>query len=115
MKNLKQFSKLTPKVIGHIGVDAGIIWIGDPCYILHKEKEEIEPILGKDWGEFCDILGDTIYKSFNYKKGHEGLGVCTSTKDGDGFYDVIGFFDGDSSTPSCVLVDFDDIFFDQTW
>ncbi len=27
--------------IGQIGVDAGLCWIGDPCYILHKEEEGI--------------------------------------------------------------------------
>ena len=52
--NLNKLEKLTPKVIGTIGVDAGIVWIGDPCYIMHKE-EETPSTIGKNWGEFCDL------------------------------------------------------------
>jgi len=107
--NLNKLEKLTPKVIGTIGVDAGIVWIGDPCYILHKE-EKTPSTIGKNWSEFCDLLGDDYHTSFNYEMGHEGLGVCTSTKYGDGSYNVIGFFDGDSKRPSCVIVDFDGVF-----
>ena len=103
-----KLNNLTPKIIGRVGVDAGLIWIGDPCYILHKE--ELPSTLGKDWSGFCDKMSDKIHKSFNYELGHEGLGVCTSTRHGDGSYDVIGFFDGDNKTPSCVLVDFDNVF-----
>lgn len=76
---------------------------------MHKE-EETPSTIGKNWGEFCDLLGDDVHKSFNYEIGHEGLGVCTSTKHGDGSYAVIGFFDGDSKRPSCVMVDFDGVF-----
>jgi len=110
--NLNKLQKLTPKVIGRIGVDAGIVWIGDPCYIMHK-KEKTPATIGKSWVEFCGLLGNDYYKSFNYELGHEGLGVCTSTKYGDGFYSVIGFFDGDHKRPSCVVVDFDGIFSDD--
>ena len=31
------------------------------------------------------------------------VGVCTSTKHGDGTYNVIGFFEKDKTRPSCVL------------
>lgn len=47
---------------GGFGVDAGLCWIGDPCYILHKqansekEHDQLPSTLGKDWGEFCDHL-----------------------------------------------------------
>ncbi len=50
------------KLIGHFSVDAGLCWIGDPCYILHKdknaEKKHDQPPkdIGKDWGDFCDKL-----------------------------------------------------------
>lgn len=102
-----KLQNLTPKVIGKVGVDAGLIWIGDPCYVLHKDK--LPTTLGKDWGDFCGKL-EGNHQSFNYEMGHEGLGVCTSTKYGDGTYNVIGFFDGNDTRPSCVLVDFDGIF-----
>lgn len=74
---------------GHIGVDAGLCWVGDPCYVLHKEDEELSPTLGNNWAEFCDLLRDhPTHKSFNYALGHEGLGVVVSTGWGDGQYPV---------------------------
>jgi len=103
-----RLENLETRVIGYIGVDAGIVWIGDPCYIMHKDKPYKS--IGKDWGDFCDKLGDSYVKSFNYDMGHEGLGVCTSTKHGDGHYPVIGFFEPGAQRPSCVMVDFDNIF-----
>jgi hypothetical protein len=107
--NLKNLKKLTSKIIGKIGVDAGIVWIGDPCYIIHRD-EKLPSTIGDNWLEFCSLLGDETYKSFNYEIGHEGLGVCTSTKYGDGLYNVIGFFYGESKKPSCIMIDFDNIF-----
>jgi len=110
--NLKKLKNLEPKVIGHIGVDAGVVWIGDPCYILHTDK--LPDTLGKDWDDFCDKLKNNKYsKSFNYQMGHEGLGVCTSTKYGDGVYNVIGFFEVNNEHPSCVIIDFDGVFEDD--
>jgi len=76
------------KKIGEIGVDAGLIWIGDPCYILHKENEEKPKAIGKDWIDFCTKL-DNIATQFNYNLGHKGLGVCVSSGWGDGTYDVM--------------------------
>ena len=76
------------KLIGHIGVDAGLCWIGDPCYILHGEYPTS---IGKSWEEFCDIVHDEkgpTMKQFNYNIGSPGLGVCVSTGLGDGFYPV---------------------------
>ena len=75
--------------VGTIGVDAGMVWIGDPCYILHREKG-LPSTLGKNWGEFCDSLGQDYptTKSFNYEMGHEGLGICVSSGFGDGGYQV---------------------------
>jgi hypothetical protein len=81
------------KQIGEIGVDAGLCWIGDPCYILHKEQPP--KAIGKDWGEFCDILNDDkypTYKQFHYDLGHAGLGVVVSTGYGDGVYPVYAEF-----------------------
>lgn len=82
------------KKVGVIGVDAGICWVGDPCYILHKKDEERPKAIGKNWGEFCDIL-DSLHESqndgalqLNYDMGHPGLGVVVSTGYGDGEYPV---------------------------
>ena len=84
------------KKIGVIGVDAGICWIGDPCYIHQDGKEKMPKEWGKNWSEFCYILmnkesadrGPNNLAQFNYDIGHPGLGVCVSTGYGDGCYNV---------------------------
>jgi hypothetical protein len=75
--------------VGVVGVDAGLCWIGDPCYVLHREGDNPES-LGKNWDEFCHNLGDRhpTQKQFHYDMGHAGLGVCISTGWGDGTYPV---------------------------
>lgn len=92
--------------IGEIGVDAGLCWIGDPCYILHKEKPP--EAIGKSWDEFCDILRDGDYpvrKQFNYDLGHPGLGVLVSSGYGDGVYPVYAEFN-DEGRIAKVWVEF---------
>lgn len=77
--------------VGIIGVDAGLVWIGDPCYVFHKENEPPKE-LGKNWSEFCDILFEKEKRQtnqFNYDLGHPGLGVCVPTGYGDGEYPVL--------------------------
>jgi len=75
------------KLVGHIGVDAGLCWIGDPCYLESRDDQK-SPF--DDWSKFCDSLKGSYptMKSFNYPMGHEGLGVCVSTGFGDGTYPV---------------------------
>lgn len=76
---------------GVIGVDAGLCWIGDPCYVLHREEQREQPDIGKDWGEFCDRLRERESKNaaqWNYSPGHAGLGVTVGTGYGDGSYPV---------------------------
>jgi len=41
---------------GTVDVDAGCIWIGDPCYILDDRTEGRKKDLGADWHEFCDRI-----------------------------------------------------------
>lgn len=78
------------KKVGIIRVDAGICWVGDPCYILHQDNPPED--IGKDWGEFVDKLYPTMsppqYRQFNCDEGHPGLGVVVNTGYGDGYYPV---------------------------
>lgn len=72
--------------VGVVGVDAGLVWLGDPCYILHTRKPKA---IGKDWGDFARTLdrgSDT--QQMNHDKGHPGLGVIVTSGYGDGEYPV---------------------------
>ena len=82
------------ELVGEIGVDAGMCWIGDPCYVFGEERPKE---IGKNWQEFCNILKEKgMYvkqtAQFNYDLGHAGLGIVTSTGYGDGGYPVYATF-----------------------
>ena len=93
------------KHAGIVGVDAGLIWIGDPCYVVTPDCTE-HP--AQSWSEFCDqIPSGTVCKQFNFRAGHEGLGVCVSTYMGDGCYPV--YVDRDiAGRIRAVMVRFDE-------
>jgi len=67
--------------VGSIGVDAGLCWVGDPCYCVTPDASS-HP--AETWDEFCAKL----------RKGEkEGVmewasGVSVSTGYGDGEYPV---------------------------
>ena len=94
------------KLIGHIGVDSGLVWIGDPCYILHRE-DDLPSTLGENWEELCEIIGNSYYKSFCYAKDREGLGVVSSTLYGDGYYPVFGIFKRGEDRPKRIIIEFE--------
>ena len=83
--------------VSSIGVDAGIVWLGDPCYILHRddpsEQDAFPPDIGSSWGDFCDRISERgIYRTgvaeFSHDAGYPGMGVCVTTAYGDGEYPV---------------------------
>lgn len=67
--------------VGDIGVDAGLVWIGDPCYL--QQDSPHNPI--KDWDTFCRWLETDNPLQV---KAHGILGVASSTGEGDGLYPV---------------------------
>ena len=74
------------ETIGEIGVDAGLCWLGDPCYILHKKNPPKS--IGKSWSGCSNEITEKDHHQFNYDLGHAGLGVVVSTGYGDGTYPV---------------------------
>lgn len=74
--------------VGIIGVDAGLCWIGDPCYCVTPDSDE-HP--AQTWEEFCKKLFQNEKNGilqWNYKLGHAGLGVSIGQFGGDGTYPV---------------------------
>lgn len=84
--NGKDESKLSKwEKVGVIGVDAGLCWLGDPCYFMQGKSEHFPAT----WEDFINLNNGDCEGQFNYKAGHPGLGVCVSTGYGDGEYDVM--------------------------
>jgi hypothetical protein len=50
--------------VGTADVDAGLCWIGDPCYIIKDKDEQRPKEFGKNWDDFCD----TFYEKSGYHK-----------------------------------------------
>ena len=73
------------KHLGHISVDAGLCWIGDPCYVLPNDADK-NP--GHDWPEFCNTLEKLDKPGEPTAHNFKGLGVCVGTGYGDGSYPV---------------------------
>ena len=64
-------------------VDAGMIWIGDPCYIMGDDST----FRVREWSEFCDNVSREGFPNACEPLGH-GIGVAVSSGYGDGCYEV---------------------------
>ena len=62
-------------------VDAGLIWIGDPCYIMGNDASHRVT----RWSEFCEQLEN--HDKISTPLG-EGVGVLVDSGYGDGCYEV---------------------------
>lgn len=73
--------------VGTVGVDAGLIWVGDPCYVLGEDASHGV----KKWSEFCDILDKNGYFDssvrFTEPLGSD-VGLAIESGYGDGVYPV---------------------------
>jgi len=54
---------------GIVSVDSGMLWLGDPSYVLHRSPPKE---VGKDWDDFCKINEKS---RCNPKQFRKGLGV----------------------------------------
>ena len=64
-----------------VGVDAGMIWIGDPCYIMGEDTSH-RP---ESWDGFCHDIEELNNVAEPLGK---GIGCAISSGFGDGAYDV---------------------------
>ena len=94
------------ELLGHVSVDSGLIWVGDPCYVLHKDKENKPEAIGKDWSDFCDLLSTTKGTSFTFDAGHEGLGIAITGFGGDGTFPVTAEIDDKTGLVNSVTINF---------
>jgi len=100
--------------VGRVAVDAGLMWVGDPCYVIGKvgdsdeERSKVESWnqawYGKD-GSFCDTLErmdaeraeddparNTVYP---FEPGQKvATGIAVSSGWGDGVYPVYVEYEG---------------------
>ena len=90
------------KQVGEIGVDAGLCWIGDPCYVVAKDSSHVF----ESWDSFCSQLFDSENKNGNKNHKQWTAGVSVSTGYGDGTYPVFIQTNRDGRCVG-VRVDFD--------
>jgi hypothetical protein len=64
------------ELIGYVGVDSGMVWLGDPCYIAGRDSDAlVDSILADQTGGIATPLGDLG-------------GFAVTTPYGDGVYPV---------------------------
>ena len=83
--------------VGKIGVDAGMCWLGDPCYFVKDSRrdewgmKDDRPDYIKDYMKFLDKLYKLEKRGvavWPFTKGHDGFGVTVSSGGSDGLYPV---------------------------
>lgn len=84
---------MTKELVGYCGVDSGLIWIGDPCYLKRSQFTKDE-----DWPEFCESLRKIELPSEN------NFGVLTDNRIGDGEYPVYVHKDKDGRVRKMEIV-----------
>jgi len=85
---------------GHVYVDAGCIWIGDPCYVMGDNASNRV----RDWiKDFCRKLDNS--KRVQQPLG-VGVGMCINSGYGDGRYPVTVKYDSHSGRPASVTITF---------
>jgi hypothetical protein len=82
---------MTKKVIGYIGVDAGMCYLGDPCYIVGSDSRLGN---GLTWEKFLDrYIPEKDYPVWKIcDMGPGSLGIVVGTGYGDGQYPVTATF-----------------------
>jgi len=79
------------KKIGKISVDAGLVFIGDPCYLSDKNPFQ-------KWNKFVEDMGDRDTAAITHDQKVEdtddcAMGIISSTGWGDGTYDVLALIE----------------------
>ena len=93
--------------VGEVAVDAGCIWIGDPCYVLPEDASHADWV--RDWDNFCEAIDHSNpYTQFMFEHGAPGLGVVVPSGWGDGMYPVFVELNEDGRVAAVKVVFIDD-------
>lgn len=92
--------------IGNVWVDAGMVWIGDPCYVIGSDSSNGPAT----WEEFCDKLAEAGRHAadapvYTAPLG-QGIGFAVDSGYGDGSYPVTLVIDQYSGRVKSLHVDF---------
>lgn len=92
--------------VGKVGVDAGLLMIGDPCYFIGEKTSSDEAF--PTWKGFLKDQRATgkeykLRHQIDYAMGHAGLGVVAGTG-GDGVFDVYALKSDRSDRAEAMLV-----------
>jgi hypothetical protein len=89
------------KMIGYVSVDAGILFVGDPCYQSDGRCDFT------DWGKFCNSLTENRNEDgileLKHDNGARGKGLVFGTVIGDGIYPVYGNYDKSGDMVSVTI------------
>ena len=95
------------EVVGTVAVDAGCIWIGDPCYTLTTDGTYCQDSKGNqlDWDKFCNLLGDKKNEVADHVQQPLGdtIGLVVGSGYGDGCYPVTVTRDGNNRIASVTV------------
>jgi len=103
------------KVYSCVGVDAGLLMLGDPCYHLHKSPhadqphERLDRFFGTSWHEFLAnfrrIESPSGVTHAECASGANGLTTVISHFGGDGVYPIYATHD-EHGRLAQVIIDF---------
>ena len=68
---------------GSVYVDAGMVWVGDPCYVIGKDSSHAP----EKWDDFVAKM-DFVNPHAAQEVLGEGIGLAVPTGMGDGIYPV---------------------------
>ena len=103
--NLHEDTQFLPEV----SVDSGMIWIGDPCYIMGDDASRRV----NTWSKFCDTIRKIKQYASNGMSMHpelaeplgEGIGIAIDTG-GDGGYSVTPTYNEHTGKVVSITVEF---------
>ena len=90
------------RIIGAIDVDAGLIMIGDPCYVLPDGAYMRTPRI-TEWAAFCADISPHLEQAGVAEPAGPGTGVVLRLPQGDGTYPVYAKYDRNGNVTRYII------------